>query len=117
MRSCATRPQARKWEQTRCSMQGKSLTPAFLSLDVTGEANVQVSVMACLYRAVLLVTRDMKGTSSAIATERLELACGQPAGHEGCHRDVATGIGWNDEGKLVRTLLRNEDEPVKEYYP
>lgn len=73
--------------------------------------------MACLYRAVLLITRDMKGTSSAIATERIELCCAQPSGHEGFHRDEETGIGWDDHGKLVRTLLRNEDEPCRENYP
>ncbi len=72
--------------------------------------------MSCPYRAVLLVTRDMRGTSSSIAKERVELTCVESEGHEGAHQDARTGIRWEDHGKTVRTLLRHEDEPFKEHY-
>lgn len=72
--------------------------------------------MSCPYRAVLLVTRDMRGTSSSIAKERVELTCMEPEGHEGPHHDARTGIRWQDKGKTVRTILRHEDEPFKTHY-
>jgi len=73
--------------------------------------------MPCPYRAVLLVTRDMRGTNSSIAKERTELTCVEPEGHEGPHHDARTGIRWDDGGKAVKTFLRHEDEPFKDRYP
>lgn len=73
--------------------------------------------MPCPYRAVLLVTRDMQGTSSSVAKERVELSCIEAEGHEGKHYDPRSGIRWDDQGKLVTTFLRHEDEPFKSEYP
>ncbi|HNS97652.1 MAG TPA: hypothetical protein PLJ27_02050 [Polyangiaceae bacterium] len=73
--------------------------------------------MSCPYRAVLLVTRDMRGTASSVAKLRIELHCGEPEGHLGAHHDPRHGIQWDDHGKTVRTLLRDESEPARSHFP
>ncbi len=72
--------------------------------------------MPCPFRAVVLVTHDMKGTSSSVAKERLELTCMGEDKHSGPHKDAKSGITWDDKGKLVAMFLRHEDEPMKDYY-
>lgn len=86
-------------------------------LTLLGIRVYRTGVMSCPYRAVLLVTRDMCGTASSVATERVELQCGEPEGHEGAHHDLRSGIHWEDRGKTVRTLLRDETEPFRSHYP
>jgi hypothetical protein len=66
--------------------------------------------MACKHRAVLIITRQLEGTSSSLAKSRIELACGLPEGHDGDHRDAQRGESWADGGKQVTHLLRHEDE-------
>ena len=66
--------------------------------------------MSCPYRAIYLVTREMQGTSSNVAKERVELSCDQPEGHEGPHRNTRRGLTWDDNGKSVTTIVRHEDE-------
>ena len=64
--------------------------------------------MDCGQRAVLVVTREVAGTSTNIASRRVELVCTLNAGHEGPHRDTREGETWESEGGKVPTVLRHE---------
>jgi len=66
---------------------------------------------------MLIVTRDVSGTSSSVAKERANLRCFLPEGHEGPHRDEMADIRWEDQGHRVRLLLCHEKDPVQEYFP
>jgi hypothetical protein len=66
--------------------------------------------MACQHRAVLIITRDVKGTSSNLAAGRTELTCSKPEGHDGFHEDEALGEKWKDRGDVVTHILRAEGE-------
>jgi hypothetical protein len=66
--------------------------------------------MACQQRAVLMITRQLDGTSSSVAKSRIELSCSLPEGHPGPHEDAEHGERWQDDGKPVTLLLRHEDE-------
>lgn len=66
--------------------------------------------MACRHRAVLVVTREVEGTSTSIARERKNLSCGHEAGHAGRHRDYQFEEEWEDTGKLLTHILKHEDE-------
>jgi len=66
--------------------------------------------MACEHRAIVIVTRDVKGTSSNLASSRTEIACTKPAGHEGLHEDSASGNSWKDRGDTLTHILKSEDE-------
>ena len=66
--------------------------------------------MGCKHRAVLIITRQLDGTSSSVAKSQSELVCGLPLGHEGQHRDADQDESWDDGGKPVTHLLRHEDE-------
>jgi len=65
-------------------------------------------VKDCGKRAVLVVTREVRGTSTNVASRRVELSCGEPSGHAGAHRDLATGVTWEGDGDKVPTVLRHE---------
>ena len=64
--------------------------------------------MACAHRAVLIITRDVKGTSSNLAAGRTELSCSKPEGHDGQHEDEESGESWDDRGDLLTHILRQE---------
>lgn len=66
--------------------------------------------MACKHRAVVIVTRDVKGTSSNLAASRTELTCGKAEGHEGLHEDLAKSETWKDRGDVVTHILRQEGD-------
>jgi hypothetical protein len=66
--------------------------------------------MACKHQAVVIITRDVKGTSSNLAASRTELKCGKPEGHDGLHEDTAAGETWKDRGDLTTHILRAEGE-------
>ncbi len=66
--------------------------------------------MACEHRAVLIITRDVKGTSSNLAAGRTELTCNKAQGHDGLHEDADAGESWKDRGDVVTHILRQEDE-------
>ena len=85
------------------------------SLDA-GSAGVYVVTMPCPYSAILLVTRDVHGTSSSVAKERTMLSCAEAVGHEGPHRDDRANIRWDDQGLTVRMLLSEEGEQLPEYF-
>jgi len=67
--------------------------------------------MNCKHRAVLIVTKAVEGTSTSIANQRVELACGEPAGHPGTHHDKRRDERWEDRGPELTHLLRHVDEP------
>jgi hypothetical protein len=67
-------------------------------------------IMSCPHRAILIFTRDVKGTSSNVASGRVELSCGLDAGHDGMHRDDANDEEWKDRGDEVTHLLRMVDD-------
>jgi hypothetical protein len=50
--------------------------------------------MACDARAVLLVTRQMEGTRTHVAKQRIELRCSLEPGHAGPHQDGAQAQEW-----------------------
>ena len=69
-----------------------------------------LGAMACLHRAVLIVTRTVEGTSTSVARERKNLSCGLLAGHRGPHFDAQYEEEWLDEGSSLTHILRHEDE-------
>ena len=62
--------------------------------------------MACKHRAVVIFTKEVRGTSSNLASKRLELSCGEPEGHEGQHLDAKHDERWEDRGSELTHLLR-----------
>lgn len=67
--------------------------------------------MACKHRAIVIVTRDVKGTSSNLASSRTELSCTLEDGHEGQHEDEK-GTKWKDRGDVMTHILRGEGEEI-----
>ena len=63
-----------------------------------------------------MVTRDVQGTSSSVAKERVVLRCCMAEGHEGPHKAERVGILWEDRGMIVRMLLCDEAEPISDYF-
>lgn len=66
--------------------------------------------MGCKHRAILIVTRGVRGTASNIAKRRIDLSCTEADGHDGPHRDQARGEQWLDRGDVVTHILRDENE-------
>jgi len=66
--------------------------------------------MACDARAVLIVTRQMEGTSTNVARERFQLHCGLENGHAGPHRDAEHAQEWELVQGRPTLLLRDEEE-------
>jgi hypothetical protein len=66
--------------------------------------------MPCDSRAVLIVTRQMEGTSTNVARQRFELHCGLEAGHAGPHRDAAYEQEWEMVQGRPTLLLRDEED-------
>jgi len=66
--------------------------------------------MACDARAVLLVTRQMEGTSTHVARQRIELHCSLPPDHAGPHRDEPQAQEWVVVKGRASMLVRDEDE-------
>ncbi|MEI9949286.1 MAG: hypothetical protein WDO74_09945 [Pseudomonadota bacterium] len=67
-------------------------------------------MMACDARAVLLVTRQMEGTSTNVARQRIELYCSLPPGHAGPHRDENQKQQWVVVKGRASLVVRDEDE-------
>jgi hypothetical protein len=68
--------------------------------------------MSCAERAVLIVTRQMEGTSTNIARQRAELRCGLEAGHAGPHRDAEHEQEWEVVQGRPTLLLRDEADAL-----
>jgi hypothetical protein len=66
--------------------------------------------MSCDARAVLLVTRQMEGTATNVARQRIELHCSLAEGHAGAHRDVSQDQEWQVEKGRPTLLLKDESE-------
>ena len=66
--------------------------------------------MLCDARAVLLVTRQMEGTSTHVAQQRIELRCSLPAAHRGPHRDESQAQEWDVIKGRPSLVLRDESE-------
>ncbi|HEY0467386.1 MAG TPA: hypothetical protein VGC79_24470 [Polyangiaceae bacterium] len=67
-------------------------------------------MMACDARAVLLVTRQIEGTSTNVARQRIELYCSLTPGHEGPHRDETHAQEWLVVKGRASMVVRDEDE-------
>ncbi len=67
-------------------------------------------MMACDARAVLLVTRQMEGTSTNVARQRIELYCSLSPGHAGPHRDETQKQEWVVVKDRASLVVRDEDE-------
>jgi hypothetical protein len=68
--------------------------------------------MSCKHRALIIYTRAVKGTSSNLASSRVELKCASVEGHEGPHHDPSRGEDWEDRGDQLTHILREaEEEP------
>jgi hypothetical protein len=74
-----------------------------------GAERLQAVDMACPHRAVLITMREVKGTSSNLASGRTELQCGEEAGHAGPHVDQKHDESWDDRGDLLTHILRQEN--------
>lgn len=61
--------------------------------------------MQCSHRAVLIVTREVEGTSTNVARERKNLSCRLEEGHDGKHHDTQYEESWDDEGKTLTHIL------------
>ena len=83
--------------------------PGYARAALLGEAEA-VGTMGCKHRAILIVTRGVRGTASNIAKRRIDLQCTEPEGHEGPHRDAGRGEQWRDRGDMVTHILRDESE-------
>ena len=66
--------------------------------------------MPCDARAVLLVTRQMEGTATNVARQRIELHCSLPEGHAGPHQDASQHQEWQVVQGRPTLLLRDESE-------
>ncbi len=64
----------------------------------------------CNKRAILIVTRNVRGTASNVAKQRVELSCTEPEGHPGPHADKQHGESWEDDGRELTTILRHETD-------
>lgn len=66
--------------------------------------------MACDARAVLIVTRQMEGTATNVAKQRIELHCSLSPEHAGPHRDAAHDQEWLVVQGRPSMVLRDESE-------
>jgi len=66
--------------------------------------------MACDARAVLIVTRQIEGTSTNVARQRIELHCSLSPGHDGPHRDEAHAQEWVVVKGRASMVVRDEYE-------
>ncbi|HET7539812.1 MAG TPA: hypothetical protein VFK05_08065 [Polyangiaceae bacterium] len=66
--------------------------------------------MACDARAVLIVTRQIEGTSTNVARQRIDLRCSLLPGHAGVHRDDTHAQEWEDVKGRASMLVLDEDE-------
>lgn len=69
--------------------------------------------MSCKHRAIIIFTREVRGTSSNVASGRVTLQCSKSAGHDGLHHDAEQDEEWEDRGDELTHLLRmtpDEDE-------
>lgn len=66
--------------------------------------------MACDVRAVLIVTRQIEGTSTNVARQRIELHCSLPLDHDGPHRDETHAQEWVVVKGRASMVVLDEDE-------
>ena len=66
--------------------------------------------MTCDARAVLLVTRQMEGTATNVARQRIELRCSLVTAHPGPHRDEPHEQEWEVIKGRPSLVLRDESE-------
>jgi len=66
--------------------------------------------MVCDVRAVLLVTKQMEGTATNVAQQRIELHCSLEANHAGPHRDEGQAQEWEVIKGRPSLVLRDESE-------
>jgi len=70
--------------------------------------------MTCDARAVLLVTRQIEGTSTHVARQRIELHCSLSPDHAGAHRDEAHAQEWVVVKGRASMVVMDEDEDARE---
>jgi mannose-6-phosphate isomerase-like protein (cupin superfamily) len=70
--------------------------------------------MACEATAVLLVTRQMEGTSTNVARQRIELYCSLSPEHDGPHRDEKHAQEWVVVKGRASMVVRDENESEAE---
>ncbi|HEX3773357.1 MAG TPA: hypothetical protein VHV51_02775 [Polyangiaceae bacterium] len=68
--------------------------------------------MSCDSRAVLIVTRQMEGTSTNVARQRFQLHCALENGHSGPHRDNEHEQEWEMVEGRPTLLLRDEEDAL-----
>ncbi|HEY4106461.1 MAG TPA: hypothetical protein VGM44_21320 [Polyangiaceae bacterium] len=68
--------------------------------------------MSCDSRAVLIVTRQMEGTSTNVARQRFQLRCALEPGHTGPHRDGEYEQEWEMVQGRPTLLLRDEEDAL-----
>ena len=64
--------------------------------------------MQCEARAILIVTREVTGTSTNVAERRVQLACVLDRGHDGPHRDSSEGEEWEGAPGKAVTVLKHK---------
>ncbi len=67
--------------------------------------------MNCPHKAILVVTRAVKGTASNVAKKRVSLHCGRPLGHEGEHHDKRYHKHWHDRDQTLTHVFEHEELP------
>jgi hypothetical protein len=70
--------------------------------------------MACDARAVLLVTRQIEGTSTNVARQRIELHCSLLPDHGGPHRDETHAQEWVVVKGRASMVVLDEEEDERE---
>ena len=66
--------------------------------------------MDCDALAVLLVTKQMEGTATSVARQRVELHCSLRPGHAGPHRDEGQAQEWVVVEGRPSMVFRDEQE-------
>lgn len=75
---------------------------------------LKIVAMLCRHRAVVIITREVQGTSTNLALERRNLSCCLEKGHEGSHWDSQFEEGWQDEGTQLTHILRHESDELQQ---
>ncbi len=66
--------------------------------------------MACNEKAVLLLTRQLEGTATNVARERIALSCSLEPGHSGPHRDESHAQEWLVVAGRPSLMIRDDSE-------
>ena len=89
---------------------GGSQVDGWIVPGAIGVREARIAQMACDEKAVLLVTRQLEGTATTVAKQRIELRCSLEPDHAGAHRDVGHDQEWLVVKGRPSLAIRDESE-------